>query len=161
MRMGKIPKAIVEEDFRYLVKHCFHKRFAKQLMNEWEKENIRFQVSWNLGLDGETNFAQRRRRCDIKIKRIAATSKRICWRRAVVCHEMGHALHYFRSNGVIEEGQEHGKEWKKWMASAIKEGVMKECAKKLRSPPEKCIFKQKCMWCTPKDKKVTKYVRKN
>ena len=95
MRMGKIPKAIVEEDFRYLVNHCFHKRFAKKLLNEWEKENIRFQVSWNLGLDGETNFAQRRRRVLIKIKRIAATSKRICWRRAVVCHEMGHALHYF------------------------------------------------------------------
>ena len=146
--MGKIPKAIVEEDFRYLVKHCFHKRFAKQLMNEWEKENIRFQVSWNLGLDGETNFAQRRRRCDIKIKRIAATSKRICWRRAVVCHEMGHALHYFKSNGVIKKGQEHGKEWKKWMALAIKEGALKECAKKLRSPSERCIFKQqKCEFC--------------
>ena len=150
MRMGKIPKAIVEEDFRYLVKHCFHKRFAKQLMNEWEKENIRFQVSWNLGLDGETNFAQRRRRVLIKIKRIAATSKRICWRRAVVCHEMGHALHYFKSNGVIKKGQEHGKEWKRWMASAIKEGVLKECAKKLRSPKEKCIFKQGCDLCAPK-----------
>ena len=148
--MGKIPKAIVEEDFRYLVKHCFHKRFAKQLMNEWEKENIRFQVSWNLGLDGETNFAQRRRRVLIKIKRIAATSKRICWRRAVVCHEMGHALHYFKSNGVIKKGQVHGKEWKKWMALAIKEGVMKECAKKLRSPTEKCIFKQGCDLCAPK-----------
>ena len=149
MRMGKIPKAIVEEDFRYLVNHCFHKRFAKKLLNEWEKENIRFQVSWNLGLDGETNFAQRRRRVLIKIKRIAATSKRICWRRAVVCHEMGHALHYFKSNGVIKKGQEHGKEWKKWMASAIKEGVMKECAKKLRSPKEKCIFKQGCDLCAP------------
>ena len=147
--MGKIPKAIVEEDFRYLVKYCFHKRFAKKLWNEWENENIRFQVSWKLGLDGETNFAQRRRKVLIKIKRIAATSKRICWRRAVVCHEMGHALHYFKSNGVIKKGQEHGKEWKKWMALAIKEGVMKECAKKLRSPKEKCIFKQGCDLCAP------------
>ena len=150
MRMGKIPKAIVEEDFRYLVNHCFHKRFAKQLWNEWENENIRFQVSWKLGLDGETNFAQRRKRVLIKIKRIAATSKFTCWRRAVVCHEMGHALHYFKSNGVIKKGQEHGKEWKKWMASAIKEGALKECAKKLRSPPEKCIFKQGCDLCAPK-----------
>ena len=122
VKMVKIPKAIVEEDFRYLVKHCFHKRYAKQLWNEWENENIRFQVSWKLGLDGETNFAQRRGKCLIKIKIIAATSKRICWRRAVVCHEMGHALHYFKSNGQIFEGEEHGKEWKKWMASAIKEG---------------------------------------
>ena len=150
MRMGKIPKAIVEEDFRYLVNHCFHKRFAKKLLNEWKNENIRFQVSWKLGIDGETNFAQRRRRVLIKIKRIAATSKFTCWRRAVVCHEMGHALHYFKSNGVIKKGQVHGKEWKKWMALAIKEGVMKECAKKLRSPTEKCIFKQGCDLCAPK-----------
>ena len=146
--MGKIPKAIVEEDFRYLVNHCFHKRFAKKLLNEWKNENIRFQVSWKLGIDGETNFAQRRRRVLIKIKRIAATSKFTCWRRAVVCHEMGHALHYFKSNGVIKKGQVHGKEWKKWMALAIKEGALKECAKKLRSPSERCIFKQqKCEFC--------------
>ena len=157
--MVKIPKAIVEEDFKYLVKHCFHKRFAKQLWNEWENENIRFQVSWKLGLDGETNFAQRRRRVLIKIKRIAATSKFTCWRRAVVCHELGHALHYF--NGQIFKGKEHGKEWKKWIVLAIKEEVMKECAKKVKGQTKKCIFKQKCMWCTPKDKKVTKYVRKN
>ena len=150
MRMGKIPKAIVEEDFRYLVNHCFHKRFAKKLLNEWEKENIRFQVSWKLGRDGEIEFAQRRRKVLIKIKKIAATSKFTCWRRAVVCHEMGHALHYFKSKGVIKKGQEHGKEWKKWMALAIKEGAMKECAKKLRSPKEKCIFKQGCDLCAPK-----------
>ena len=148
MRMGKIPKAIVEEDFRYLVKHCFHKRFATQLLNEWKNENIRFQVSRDLDLDGLTKLSKRKRRVLIKIKRIAATSKRICWRRAVVCHEMGHALHYFKSNGVIKKGQEHGKEWKKWMALAIKEGALKECAKKLRSPSERCIFKQqKCEFC--------------
>ena len=150
VKMVKIPKAIVEEDFRYLVKHCFHKRFAKKLLNEWENENIRFQVSWKLGLDGETNFAQRRRKVLIKIRRIAATSKRICWRRAVVCHELGHAIHFFETNGQIWEGEEHGKVWKNMMASAVKEGVMKECAKKLRSPPEKCIFKQGCNLCAPK-----------
>ena len=148
--MVKIPKAIVEEDFKYLVKHYFHKKYATQLLNEWKKENIRFQVSWKLGRDGEIEFAQRRRKVLIKIKKIAATSKFTCWRRAVVCHEMGHALHYFKSNGVIKKGQVHGKEWKKWMVSAIKEGVMKECAKKLRSPPEKCIFKQGCDLCAPK-----------
>ena len=150
VKMVKIPKAIVEEDFKYLVKHYFHKKYATQLLNEWKKENIRFQVSWKLGRDGEIEFAQRRRKVLIKIKKIAATSKFTCWRRAVVCHEMGHALHYFKSKGVIKKGQEHGKEWKKWMASAIKEGVMKECAKKLRSPKEKCIFKEGCDLCAPK-----------
>ena len=125
-----------------------------------QAEQHSLQISWSLGKDGETNFAQRRRRCLIKIKRVVATSKRSCWRRAIVCHEMGHALHYFMSDGQILEGKVNGKEWKKWMVSAIKEGVLKECAKKLKSPSERCIFKQKCIWCTTNDKKVTKYVRK-
>ena len=119
-------------------------------MNEWENENIHFQVSRDLDRDGETNFAQRRRKVLIKIKRIAATSKFTCWRRAVVCHELGHALHYFKSNGVIKKGQEHGKVWKNVMESSIKDGIFKTCAKKLKSPPEKCIFKQGCDLCAPK-----------
>ena len=145
--MVKIPKAIVEEDFRYLVKHCFHKKYATQLLNEWKNENIRFQVSRDLGLDGETNFGKRKRRCLIKIKRQVAKSKFVCWRRAILCHELGHALHYF--NGQIFKGEEHGRVWKNLMASAIKDGKIKTCAKKLQSPPEQCIFKLDCNLCTP------------
>ena len=126
VKMVKIPKAIVEEDFRYVVKNYILKKYATQLLNEWENENIRFQVSRDLDLDGEINLSKRKRRVLIKIKRDVAKSKFTCWRRAVVCHELGHALHYFETNGQIFEGEEHGKEWKKWMASAIKEGVMKE-----------------------------------
>ena len=50
MRMGKIPKAVVEQDFSYIVKNFIHKKLAKQLSNEWENENIRFQVTraWDL-----------------------------------------------------------------------------------------------------------------
>ena len=157
--MGKIPKAIVEEDFTYIVNNYLHKEYAEQLLNEWQNENIRFQVTQDLEVNGETNLSKRKRRCLIKIKRASAKSKFTCWRRAIVCHELGHALHYF--NGQIFKGQEHGKVWKNVMEASIKDGIFKTCAKKLRSPPEKCIFKQKCMWCTPKDKKVTKYVRKN
>ena len=98
-------------------------------------------------LDGETNFGIRVKRCVIKIRRSSATSERICWRRAIVCHEMIHALHYFESNGEIEEGQEHGEDWKKLMTSAVKDGVLKECAKELDSPVEQCIFKEKCELC--------------
>ena len=148
--MVKIPKAIVEEDFRYVVKNYILKKYATQLLNEWENENIRFQVSrdLDLDLDGLTNLSKRKRRVLIKIKRDVVKSKFTCWRRAVVCHELGHALHYFETNGQIFEGEEHGKEWKKWMALAIKEGALKECAKKLRSPSERCIFKQqKCEFC--------------
>ena len=148
----KIPKAIVEEDFRYVVKNYILKKYATQLLNEWENENIRFQVSRDLGLDldGLTNLSKRKRRVLIKIKRDVAKSKFTCWRRAVVCHELGHALHYFETNGQIFEGEEHGKVWKNVMESSIEDGIFKTCAKKLKSPPEKCIFKQGCDLCAPK-----------
>ena len=95
MRMGKIPKAIVEEDFSYVVNNYIHGEFAQQLLNEWKNENIRFQVTRDLEVDGETNLYKRKRRCLIKIKRDVAKSKFTCWRRGVVCHELGHALHFF------------------------------------------------------------------
>ena len=148
--MVKIPKAIVEQDFSYIVKNYIHEKFAKQLSKEWKKGNIRFQVTRDLGVDGETNFGKRKRRCLIKIKRDAVKSEFACWRRAVVCHELGHALHYFETNGQIFEGEEHGKVWKNVMESSIKEGIFKTCAKKLKSPPEQCIFKQDCDLCTTK-----------
>ena len=156
--MGKIPKAIVEQDFRYVVKSCIKKKYAKQLLNDWENGNIRFQVTQDFGLDGENNFGKRIRRCLIKIKRDTALTNHICWRRAIVLHELGHALHYFDTNGQIFEGEEHGEDWKNMMASALKEGVLKTCAKKLRSPTAACIFKQDCDLCAPNDKKVTKNV---
>ena len=148
VRMGKIPKDIVEQDFSYVVKNYLHEKYAKQLSKEWKNENIRFQVTRDLGLDGETNFGKRKRRCLIKIKRAVVKSKFTCWRRAVVCHELGHAHHFF--NGQIWKGQEHGKVWKNMMASAVKEGIFKTCARKLKSPPPQCIFKEDCDLCTPK-----------
>ena len=68
MRMGKTPKATVVEDFTYIVKKFLHEKFAKQLSKEVKKGNIRFQVTRDLGFDGETNFGKRKRRCVIKIK---------------------------------------------------------------------------------------------
>ena len=68
MRMGKIPKAIVEQDFTYIVNNYLHKEYAEQLSNERENENIRFQVTRDLGLDGETNFGKRKRRCRSEIQ---------------------------------------------------------------------------------------------
>ena len=150
MRIGKIPKAIVEQDFSYIVNNYLHKIFAKQLLKEWENENIRFQVTRDLGFDGETNFGKRKRRCVIKIKKAVVKSKYPCWRRAVVCHELGHALHYFETNGQIRKGEEHGTVWKNMMASAVKEGVFKTCARRLKSPPPHCILKPDCDLCAPK-----------
>ena len=151
--MGKIPKAIVEEDFSYVVNNYIHAEFALQLSKEVKKGNIRFQVIRDLGLDGQTNFGERG--VLIKIKQDVAKSKFTCWRRAVVCHELGHALHFFETNGQIWEGEEHGEEWKNLMISAVKDGLLKDCAKELESPKEMCIFKEnkeKCHLCDPNSK---------
>ena len=151
--MGKTPKVTVWEDFSYILKNYLHEKFAKQLSKEVKKGNIRFQVIRDLGLDGQTNFGERG--VLIKIKQDVAKSKFTCWRRAVVCHELGHALHFFETNGQIWEGEEHGEEWMNLMISAVKDGLLKDCAKELESPKEMCIFKEnkeKCQLCDPNSK---------
>ena len=151
--MRKTPKITIWEDFSYILKNYLHEKFAKQLSKEVKKGNIRFQVIRDLGLDGQTNFGERG--VLIKIKQDVAKSKFTCWRRAVVCHELGHALHFFETNGQIWEGEEHGEEWKNLMISAVKDGLLKDCAKELESPKEMCIFKEnkeKCHLCDPNSK---------
>ena len=151
--MGKTPKAIVEQDFNYIVSNLLYEKFAKQLSKEMKKGNILFKVIRNLGFDGRTNFGERG--VIIQIKRDVVKSKFKCWRRAVVCHELGHALHFFETNGQIWEGEEHGEEWKNLMISAVKDGLLKDCAKELESPKEMCIFKEnkeKCQLCDPNSK---------
>ena len=159
----RTPKAVVESDFDYLVENSINEKYAKELKKQFKAGNICFQVSWSLGLndetgselDGETNFGRKERKCLIKIKRSSATSERICWRRAIVCHEMIHTLHYFESNGIIMKGEEHGEEWNNLMISAVKDGLLKDCAKELVSPKEMCIFKknkEKCQLCNPNSK---------
>ena len=103
--MGKTPKATVGEDFSYILKNFLHAKFAKQLSKEVKKGNIRFQVIRDLGLDGQTNFGERG--VIIQIKKDVVKSKFKCWRRAVVCHELGHALHFFETNGQIRKGEEY------------------------------------------------------
>ena len=151
--MRKTPKITIWEDFSYILKNYLHEKFAKQLSKEVKKGNIRFQVIRDLGLDGQTNFGERG--VLIKIKQDVAKSKFTCWRRAVVCHELGHALHFFETNGQIWEGEEHGEDWKNLMISAVKDGLLKDCAKELESPKEMCIFKEnkeKCHLCDPNSK---------
>ena len=151
--MGKTPKVIVGEDFSYIVSNLLYEKFAKQLSKEMKKGNILFKVIRNLGFDGRTNFGERG--VIIQIKKDVVKSKFKCWRRAVVCHELGHALHFFETNGQIWEGEEHGEEWKNLMISAVKDGLLKDCAKELESPKEMCIFKEnkeKCQLCDPNSK---------
>ena len=151
--MRKTPKITIWDDFSYILKNYLHEKFAKQLSKEVKKGNIRFQVIRDLGLDGQTNFGERG--VIIQIKKDVVKSKFKCWRRAVVCHELGHALHFFETNGQIWEGEEHGEEWKNLMISAVKDGLLKDCAKELESPKEMCIFKENkemCQLCDPNSK---------
>ena len=154
--MVKRPKAVVENDFEFILKNLIDEKYSKKLEKQFKRGNIRFRVSYRLGLDneldGETNFGKNERKVLIKIKKSSATSERICWRRAVVCHELIHTLHYFESNGRILKGEEHGEKWNNLMFSAVKDGILKDCAAELESPTEKCIFKekkQKCQLCDP------------
>ena len=81
--MVKTTKAVVENDFDYLVKNFINKKYAKVLKKQYKTGNIRLQVSYRLAsnektgsdLDGETNFGRRVKRCLIKIKRSSATSE--------------------------------------------------------------------------------------
>ena len=151
--MRKTPKVTIWEDFSYILKNYLHEKSAKQLSKEVKKGNICFKVIRDLGLDGQTNFGERG--VIIQIKKDVVKSKFKCWRRAVVCHELGHALHFFETNGQIWEGEEHGEEWKNLMISAVKDGLLKDCAKELESPKEMCIFKEnkeKCHLCDPNSK---------
>ena len=155
----KRAKAVVENDFEFIVKNLIDEKYSKKLEKQFKRGNIRFRVSYKLGLDneldGETNFGKKEKKVLIKIKRSSATSERICWRRAVVCHELIHTLHYFENDGMILKGEEHGEEWKNLMFSAVKDGILKDCAMELESPTKMCIFKEKkekCQLCDPNSK---------
>ena len=153
VRMGRIPNAIVEHNFKYIIQNYFHKEYAAKLVYEWDNKNINFKVKGDLAVDGEINYIRKRKRgVIIKLKKAVVTSKIKCWRRAIVCHELVHALHYFETQGQISKRQVHGKVWKKILQSSMREGIFKICVRRLVSPPEQCIYKQKSKLCSCKDK---------
>ena len=76
--MGKTPKVTVGEDFSYIVNNYLHDKFGKLLSEEMKKGNIRFQVTRDLEVDGETNWPKSERGVLIKIKKDVAKSKFKC-----------------------------------------------------------------------------------
>ena len=154
--MVKTSKVNVETDFLNVVKHRIKKTYSAQLLKQWESGNLKFRVSKTLKKDGETSFDKKTRtikQSTVTIKKKVALSKHICWRMSILLHELAHVLHHF-NKGPIYEGEEHGDEWMIELKSTIERGGLKECAKKLRSPSPRCIYKQICPWCTPNGERV-------
>ena len=154
--MVKRSKANVETDFLNVVKHKIKESYSAQLLEQWKSGNLKFRVSKTLEKDGETSFGDWTstiKRSTVTIKKRVALSKHICWRMSILLHELAHVLHHF-NKGPIYEGEEHGDEWMIELKSTIERGGLKECAKKLRSPSPRCIYKQICPWCTPNGERV-------
>ena len=154
--MVKTSKANVETDFLNVVKYRIKKPYSAQLLKQWKSGNLKFRVSKTLKKDGETSFDEKNRtikQSTVTIKKKVALSKHICWRMSILLHELAHVLHHF-NKGPIYEGETHGDEWMIELKSTIERGGLKECAKKLRSPSPRCIYKQICPWCTPNGERV-------
>ena len=155
--MVKTSKANVETDFLNVVKHKIKKSYSAQLLEQWTSGNLKFRVSKTLKKDGETSFGDWTstiKRSTVTIKKKVALSKHICWRMSILLHELAHVLHYFNAKGPIYVDEIHGEEWMLELKSTIERGGLKECAKKLRSPSPRCIYKQMCLWCTPNGERV-------
>ena len=154
--MVKTSKVNVETDFLNVVKYRIKKPYSAQLLKQWKSGNLKFGVSKTLKKDGETSFDKKTRtikQSTVTIKKKVALSKHICWRMSILLHELAHVLHHF-NKGPIYEGETHGDEWMIELKSTIERGGLKECAKKLRSPSPRCIYKQICPWCTPNGERV-------
>ena len=154
--MVKTSKVNVETDFLNVVKYRIKKPYSAQLLKQWKSGNLKFRVSKTLKKDGVTSFGDQTRpikESTVTIKKKVALSKHICWRMSILLHEIAHVLHHF-NKGPIYEGEQHGDEWMIELKSTIERGGLKECAKKLRSPSPRCIYKQICPWCIPNGERV-------
>ena len=154
--MVKTSKVNVETDFLNVVKYRIKKTYSAQLLEQWKSGNLKFRVSKTLKKDGVTSFGDQTRtikESTVTIKKKVALSKHICWRMSILLHEIAHVLHHF-NKGPIYEGEQHGDEWMTELKSTIERGGLKECAKKLRSPSPRCIYKQICPWCIPNGERV-------
>ena len=150
--MVKTSKVNVETDFLNVVKYRIKKPYSAQLLKQWKSGNLKFRVSKTLKKDGETSL-DKMKQSTVTIKKKVALSKHICWRMSILLHEIAHVLHHF-NKGPIYEGEQHGDEWMIELKSTIERGGLKECAKKLRSPSPRCIYKQICPWCIPNGERV-------
>ena len=102
-----------------------------------------------------------RKHVKVCINKQVLMSRFVCWRLAVLLHELGHALHFFSNrvpiNQVVPSHLHHGKCWKNTLYGAIKDDEDNEklmmFAGSLESPTEACVYGGPCPWCGPKNRK--------
>ena len=149
-----IPKANAESDFLNLIKYRIKRTYAAQLLEQWKTGNLKFAVSKTLENDGETSFLVKntrmiKKQSTVTIKTKVALSRHVCWRMSILLHELAHVVHYLNINRQIMKDETHGQDWMMRVTTTIERGGLRECAKKLVSPDPACIYKKKCVWCTP------------
>ena len=147
-------------DFNNLTEYFFKKESSDFLWQQCMLGRLKIVVDKNLEDDGETTFELDRKSASkksiVKINKSVAQSVHACWRMATLLHELLHAFHYFSTDEEIYEDETHGEEWRMIVQTATERGSIKECAKKLVSPPPRCIYQRHCVWCPLREKKVSR-----
>ena len=158
-------EAILQKDFDALVKNIL-KSQQSSLLIECHKSEVLKLWSWSRrkrGIDGLTTLKYDKKKnkyVDVYIEEKVLRSDCVCWRMAVLLHELGHALHYFSKKVTkkkpVKPCQNHGKCWKNVLKKAVKRGNLKICASWIESPEERCQFKGACQWCLPHNSVMTR-----
>ena len=146
-------------DFKNVTGHILLKNSAI-LLNLVETGKLKLQVinQKRQKEDGLTHYNRKRKTLKVTIKDCVANSKFVCWRIAILAHELVHVLHLWTSKKPVYEEDTHGEDWVEHMNRHLTRGGLRECAKKLVSPVASCIYKRYCTWCPPESEVVTERV---
>ena len=148
---------ILKRDFDNLINNVLKPEKASFLSEQYIKGLLRLFV-WmpsELGRDGETGdvYKEGVKYVDIQIEENVLKSGSVCWRMAVLLHELVHAIHLFSpevSEGkLVKPDEHHGDCWEEIIQKHIKRGNLKICAALETSPEEGCQFQDVCQWCLP------------
>ena len=164
---------------------------STQVLNQVQSDFLQRQIEKKLltlcactedvkGIDGLTTFETQnlmkvgkkklynRKHVKVCVNKKVLKSSVMCWRLAVLLHELAHALHFFSNhvsiNRLVQSHLHHGKCWKNTLERAIRGGKnnekLKFCAGCEESPTETCLFKGTCSWCGPKHKMMKRKQKK-
>ena len=159
LAMGKtITNTILMKDLDTLLRsHSIKENYSAIVKCLIKKNTLNFEtVSHKIQQeDGITEFHRvdernKRKHVTVKIKDSVFKSKHVCWRLAILSHELAHVLHFWNSTTPISDEDTHGEDWVNMVKDIMKRGNLKQCAMKLESPPPMCIYKKKmCVYCAP------------
>ena len=191
-----IPRGILLNDLETLHQKVLKDGQSKILDRQLEKKLLAFRACTGKGLDGLTilkslpliqkrvqknkkpfkvskkplmqkKVQKNRKHVKVCISKQVLMSPVVCWRLAVLLHELGHALHFFSNrvpiNQVVPSHLHHGKCWKNTLNNAVKDSEdnkkLMMSARSLESPTEACVYGGPCPWCGPKNKRKRQVTR--